>query len=150
MSNFAYCDCGAKTAQIGIVAKFCSSCGQPFIKTETAKTVPPPPSYHKSFKKGKIEIDPEDDEIEDEDIEEIDEETRAQIRQNVDLSNNPFSVEVSRPQKLKISDIARGNGKKKPAPVNQMNIREQTKTKQSKKEFLKEWQAEAGTSRKNK
>ncbi len=149
--TFLYCDCGARTVQGPTIAKFCSGCGQPFVKTSTAEIKKPaiiPAAQPKKRRPVYIEPDEpdENDEIEDENDDdfEIDEDTKAAIRAQAASEPNPLEVEISGPHTVKISDLAKGS---KVVPVNKMNLRGTKPKKISDAEFEREWQAEAGTSR---
>ncbi len=153
--NYIYCECGGRTAQGTSLVKFCSSCGEPFVKTAAVAANPKPPIPAPSIvsKKKNPRYEPDEDEDDEDDLTDAEddtdgdeEEARQRVRQNVDLSNNPLQVEVFSPKIIDINQLA--GTRKDVVPVNKINVREQSKSKISKKEFEKQWRDEAGTFRK--
>lgn len=150
--NYIYCECGGRTVQGSSIVKFCAHCGSPFVKTNSVAAQTPALTTKAQKKKRPIlppepEYD-EDDELDDDDIEdtEDDDEEEARTVPDIDLTNNPLSIEVNGPRKINVNDLA--GTREKIVPVDKINVREQTKKKESKKDFIKNLQKEGGTLRK--
>lgn len=156
--NYLYCsDCGGRTVQGPSLVKFCSVCGEPFVKT--ASIIPPKPAAPSTpllAKKKKKRPEPEEEYEEDDDLEDVEddidddddydeEEARERVRSKINLEDNPLIVEVKSPKVLDINQLA--GTRKKVVPVNKINVREKSNAKLSKKEFEKQWKDEAGTAR---
>lgn len=155
--QYLYCDsCGGRTAQTATLAKFCSACGEPFVKMTQATTKPHPgiiaagKALNKNKKRRVIE-EPDDVEDDDDDIEGEedygfdDDEDRASTIEPISASeiDQYVEIDVSPSKPLAIQDIARGSENSKPTPFKTAKA-----PKISKKDFQKQWEKEAGTSRK--
>jgi hypothetical protein len=154
MASQIYCqDCGAPTQYSIKIPIFCCSCGQPFNKTvkAAAPSVIPPNVLAKNKKRRVIEEpieeeDDDDDNIDDDGNEdygfEDDSSGSGATVSEAELNDN-VEIEVRRPRKLKIEDIARGDEGSGPVPFKGSKA-----PKVSKKAFQQQWEKEAGTLRK--
>lgn len=163
MNNFVYCECGARTVKGSTTVNFCPTCGAPFNKTNkiikapiekkvfnnnftivaNQETATPESKIIQAFKaKKQNKIIAREDIDNDDDGDDTD--SGESVNSMPEITENPFLLQVEKAHGIKIGDIA--GSKTELIPINKMNLRP-APPKKTRKQFLEEFKAEAGTLR---